>query len=446
MPELNPNSPPPLLPSPPAPPPSSPAARFTAPAILGHLIEFGYSPPHTHPAANPLPPEWQLAYDAVMAVRGSRTDRMAAFEEFVRSDAGSFAMKADVLAHAPVRENRGLRNRYLRNASDALGPPPILEWFVEGLFARPSLNLIVGDPGAKKTSLAIDLAVCVSLGLPWLDRKTIQCPALYIDEETGYPRLWSRLHAALLARGATHLSPFHFMCLPTYDLRNADESGDLLRSAESCAAGLIIIDALADVMRGGDENSVLSILPVFNNLRRISEECRAAVIVLHHTNKSGFFRGSSSISAAVDLMLHIHSPAASPLIRLTPLKSRDSLPLPFSARAHFEPDRFYLTPTDETFAEKLTPREQEIVDYLQVHGESSSRQLMHQLDFTSSAIRRVISELMAKRQITRVDGGKQGQKATYDLNSGFRRGGLQTALNSADEVQPRRNSHEFNGL
>jgi len=55
-------------------------------------------------------------------------------------------------------------------ADDALRPPPPVDWCVQGLLTQSSLNLLVGAPGAKKTFLAMDMAVCVALGKPWLDR------------------------------------------------------------------------------------------------------------------------------------------------------------------------------------------------------------------------------------------------------------------------------------
>lgn len=73
----------------------------------------------------------------------------------------------------------------LYSAADALKPPPTLHWCVQGLFAQPTFSMLVGDPGSKKTFLAIDLAVCVALGKPWLGHPVEQAPALFIDEQTG---------------------------------------------------------------------------------------------------------------------------------------------------------------------------------------------------------------------------------------------------------------------
>ncbi len=41
------------------------------------------------------------------------------------------------------------------------------------LFTRPSLNFLLGTPGSRKTWLAIDLAVCLATGQPWLDNRIL---------------------------------------------------------------------------------------------------------------------------------------------------------------------------------------------------------------------------------------------------------------------------------
>ncbi len=69
----------------------------------------------------------------------------------------------------------------------------------------------------------------------------------------------------------------------------------MIRAIRDVDAKLVIIDALADVMAGGDENSVKDTQPVFMQLRKIAEETGAAILVIHHVNKMGDYRGSTAI-------------------------------------------------------------------------------------------------------------------------------------------------------
>ncbi len=336
-------------------------------------------------------------------------------------------MLSDFLPSPPLLGDPDFSSRRFYSAQQALSPPPVIEWFVEGLFTRPSLNLIVGNPGTKKTYLTLDLAVCVALGKPWLGRQTQPLPVMIVDEETGLPRLWARLHGVLHAHHAPPETPLHFASLGAYDLRQRKEAIYLTQEAQSLGAGLIIIDALVDVLGGGDENSVPSIQPVLLNLRWLSEAAQAAVIVIHHTNKSGIFRGSSSISAAVDLMLAVRSAAGSSLIHFEPLKARTSMPLPFSAHAHFQnaapgiPERFWLTPTDEqpaaTPARGLGLAATAILNYVAANNDATTSQLMTQLDAGAPAtIRSVLYQLTTSGLLTRSDDGPRGKTAQYRLS------------------------------
>ncbi|MBX3002500.1 MAG: AAA family ATPase [Anaerolineales bacterium] len=76
--------------------------------------------------------------------------------------------------------------RILFSAADALQPLPARTWSVHGLFHRPGLFMLIGDPGSRKSFTAVDLAVCVAAGKPWLTRATQPGPVLFVDEQ-GWP-------------------------------------------------------------------------------------------------------------------------------------------------------------------------------------------------------------------------------------------------------------------
>ena len=98
----------------------------------------------------------------------------------------------------------------LFSLEDALKPRPPLKYVVEGLFPCPSLNIVYGAPGSLKSMLILDMAMCVSSGLPWLGSRpgdkhpveaiaTTQVPVLYIDFDNGPRKMHERIGA--LARG-----------------------------------------------------------------------------------------------------------------------------------------------------------------------------------------------------------------------------------------------------
>ena len=173
------------------------------------------------------------------------------------------------------------------------------------------------------------------------------------------------------------------------------------------------------------QNSVPSVQPLFFNLRRLAEFCQAAVVVVHHTNRLGDFRGSSSIAAAVDLMLSINSQPEDTLIQLNAVKARHQAPAPFCARAHFDTDPasgdplFHLTATDEApTLSTLSTRSgvlSDILKYLQENGRATTPELMSWFsDNSPGTVRNAVHHLMTTRQIKRVNGSTKGKTALFE--------------------------------
>ncbi len=373
--------------------------------VLSQAIQYGYAP---DPLPD-LPPEWFHALVAVLDVIGS--SQRVRWQTFVAAAKGfDYEMIEEVAEALEDTLDRTEQDRVLYTAKDALHDPPTLKWAVEGIFAQPSLNLLVGDPGTKKTYLAIDLAVSVAMGQPWLGHAVTRSPVLFVDEEMGLYQLWARLNSSLHAHGADISTPFDFISLGGYDFRDSADADQLIHRALSRGSGLIIIDALANLMRAG-ENNLASVQPVLFNLRRMAETCKAAVVVIHHNNRHGVFRGSSSISAAVDLMLSISSSPADSLIELSSLKAR-----------------FHLEPAEEKPASPISPPEPatprkglnlSILEFLARTSEATREQIISAcLEYTAGSVSTVVDELLASGMIKRANEGGRGTKAAYALTNG----------------------------
>lgn len=317
----------------------------------------------------------------------------------------------------PVRIDIPIRT--VHGAQVALRPPPAFKYCIPGLLGQPSLNLLVGDPGHKKSLLATDLAISVAMGKPWLNLPVIQQPVLLVEEESGFFRLWKRLNSALTAHAASAETPFHFISMGSFDFRREDDMSDLTRIGRSVNAGLIVIDALANIMVGGDENSVTSVQPILRNLRSVALGCSAALLIIHHTNKSGGYRGSTSLSAGVDHMLSVYSPPGQDLIRLKTLKSRDTKYVLLHARANFKPDRFHLTFTDEKLEDKpsLNSTSLHVLRSIANLVTATTQQLMDiNRPSAPTTTRKIIYELLVGGYIKRADSGRRGKPATYQLS------------------------------
>ncbi len=397
--------------------------------LIATLIQTGYFPSSIPECMTGY---WPLALAEIQEVADKEErDRFQSFSTFTTDlpQVQSWGMMNEVRDLLMPMVTRTQKDRQLFWAKEAMSPPPKLSWIVDGLFARPSFNLLVGDPGSKKTYLAMDLATCVANDKPWLGFAVSHCPVFFVDEETGYIQMWNRFNSVLHAHDSEWGAPLAYTSIAGYNLRHPADAEELIRRALSIKAGLIIIDALPDLMPSSDGSST-SMQPVLFNLRRMAETCNAAVVVIHHNNREGGYRGSSSISASVDLMLSVSSQSNDTLIEIRCLKARFQAPEPFCARAHFETTaqgepRVHLTATDDRPEDSQSPLEPApafsgvalaILGFLTAHPNSTRAQMTEGLSaFAEGTIRNVLHQLIVSGQVKKSESSANTKSPEYTL-------------------------------
>jgi hypothetical protein len=228
-------------------------------------------------------------------------------------------------------------------ASEALEPQEPIKWIVDSLIAEETVTLLVGEPGSKKTYAATEMGVNVSQGRDFIGKKTLPVNVLYIDEEMGEREMKRRLGAVMRGNFSPPDIPLSFISLARFDLRVPGDVALLSTAILDYKAGLVIIDTLANVMPGADENSVKDVQPVFMALRKIAVDTSCAVVVIHHTNKAGGYRGSSAMKGEVDLMLMVESAPDSEFVKFRSEKSRFAPPSAFTGRIHFSESQVWFT-------------------------------------------------------------------------------------------------------
>jgi hypothetical protein len=308
-------------------------------------------------------------------------------------------------------------------ASEALEPQPPVEWIVENLFAAASVSVVFGAPGCKKTWCMLDAAVCVAQGNDWLEFGTQQVTSLIVDEESGPRRLKRRLNAIMRAHDISAPPALAYTTLDTFNLREADDLRHLEALVNETHARFIVIDALADVMAGGDENAVRDMQPLLNALHKIANATQAAIVVIHHAGKNGEYRGSSSIHGSIDTMMRIASPPKSAKIDFKVEKQRDVPEFSFRAAITFEADKVIIRRLDDAGDAKQLPAAQAyVVNYLAEHGPSEFADIeRHPEGCTPGAARQAVYDLKKSGDVERTDPGGPGVKATVDLTEQGRR-------------------------
>jgi hypothetical protein len=231
------------------------------------------------------------------------------------------------LPEAEVRTIAKSVGRYESGASERRGNPgrpprrtigpliwlsevqPVLAqaYIVRDLIAAGSAVVIYGDSNSGKTFFVLDLALHIAAGRPWRDQRIQPGLVVYVAAEGGHGirnRLAAYRQAASWTKGAS------FAVLPqNVDLLDplADTGPliEVIQAAEEIAGqkvAAIVLDTLARVMTGGNENDSRDMSGFIANVDRIRAETGAAVLIVHHAGKDATkgARGHSSLRAAVD--------------------------------------------------------------------------------------------------------------------------------------------------
>jgi hypothetical protein len=308
----------------------------------------------------------------------------------------------------------------VRNAAYVLQPQPPIEYIIEKIITEKSVNMYYGEPGSKKTYSLLSLAVCVALGKPWLEFTTRQTKVLIVDEESGETRLNKRLGDAIRGEIGDDSALVEYVSLAGFILNEPGDVALLEALVTERGAGLVIIDALADVMTG-DENSKEDTQPIFRALRKIAEHTGAAIIIIHHSNRTGSYRGSSAIKGALDVMVKISSDDQSNFIMYQTEKTRDIEPMTWAALAYWTENQFYLTIAErQSKTRRHSASDEYVLKYLKEHGASALPDIMGAADTCSpAAARQAVYRLAIASEIYRTNPGTtggRGNAAIYDLS------------------------------
>lgn len=300
-------------------------------------------------------------------------------------------------------------------------PQPPIDWIIHELFSAGSISLLVGEGGTKKTYSLLDAALCVATGTPWLDRPVSQGAVLIIDEESGDRRLKRRISEVMRGHNVDDMA-VAWVTLAQFNLTTKADIDEVEKLVIFTGARLVIIDALADVALGADENAVKDMQPLFMGLRTLAEQHQCAIVLIHHSNKAGTYRGSSAIKGAVDALIMVESKRKSPTIEFIVVKGRDVDEFEFAAYATFGKDEqdnptFKLHPTKPADQlEHYSKSESYVLDYLTEHGPSALGTLKERADrCTANAARLAVYALVQRGKVERRDNGGPGDTALYGL-------------------------------
>lgn len=187
-----------------------------------------------------------------------------------------------------------------------LGDEPITapKWTVEDFLEEAAIGVLWGPPESKKTFLAIDWALHVAHGEPWLGQR---CPAgaVWIIAGEGFSGIRRRIYGANLHRGRPASAVGAGLKISKASVHLSKEENRKRLSAhfnEGPRPRLIIIDTLSrNLGEGADENKATDVAAYLDVVAALAREMHVTVLIVHHSGKDGTnYRGSSAIKGNVD--------------------------------------------------------------------------------------------------------------------------------------------------
>ena len=200
-----------------------------------------------------------------------------------------------------------------RSPADLEDRPRQRQWLVDGLWGRQAVGIVGGEPKCGKSFLALDLAVAVAAGVPCLRRFETDQPGpvlMFAAEDAGHI-VRRRLQGIAAAAGADFQTlDIAVIDVPVLRLDHRNDRQRLEETVERIRPRLVVLDPLVR-LHGVDENTVADIAPILGFLRDLQRRFEAAILLVHHSRKSGAtrpgqaLRGSSELHAWGDSNLYL---------------------------------------------------------------------------------------------------------------------------------------------
>jgi hypothetical protein len=244
-----------------------------------------------------------------------------------------FALSADLIEQLaaattpPASVGPALRVEWARDLGDDVQVPDQL---VEGVITAGGLSGWNGASNSGKSFLLGHLSLCLVHGEPFLGQRRVKRgPVLYVAAE-GACTMRGRFQADAkhFGRTADHLA---LVSQPLDLLEPSADIDALIQTARHIERELgeplvlIVVDTLARVMAGGDENTGVDMGRLIAGCDRLRQSTGAHVALVHHLGKdlSRGARGHSSMRAALDTEVEVSADEATRTHYAKVTKQRD---------------------------------------------------------------------------------------------------------------------------
>lgn len=184
--------------------------------------------------------------------------------------------------------------------------PTRLEWLIDDSWVDKSVGFISGRSKSYKTWMALDLALSIVSGAPFLGRYDTRRtgPVLLIQEEDPSSVLQERLRligkakdmlpqakiTGAIGEEVVRLSypdfPLHIINLQGFNLGSDEKVAQVRRLIAEVNPVMVILDPLIVMLGNVDENRATEVATLLQVVKMWREEFGCSVVIVHHWNKA----------------------------------------------------------------------------------------------------------------------------------------------------------------
>jgi len=185
-------------------------------------------------------------------------------------------------------------------------------WLIEGIWTEGACGFIAGQPKSFKSWCALDMALAVSSGMPFLDnfRVVRPGPVLYVQEEDGLPtvkvrhdKIWPNKKADRMVRDedgsvlwlpATDMTEAKVMAAVNYNFVLSDPGWQawldevLEEGYDGEPYRMVVMDPLMMIAGDVQENQAQDMTErLFKPMKQLARKHNVAATIVHHMRKTG---------------------------------------------------------------------------------------------------------------------------------------------------------------
>ena len=265
----------------------------------------------TYPGTEGLQHQW----DSLKPSPGRRQVTMASVIKMAK-DAGYRSPSQTVNRDEVLAKAEAMRADLPQKSVGRFGPVPIydvtqrepMSWFIKSVLPKGELGILYGASGSGKTFVALDLAFAIARGTAWRERRTAKGRVVIIAAEGGSgigkrAKAYAQHHGFDL-RGMDDLQ----VITAAPNFLDSDDISEVIAEITNIGpVDLVVIDTLAQVTPGANENTSEDMGRALANLKLLHEATGAMNLVVHHAGKdlTRGSRGWSGLKAAADVQLEV---------------------------------------------------------------------------------------------------------------------------------------------